>query len=96
MLFNIAKTFVKLHVIINSYLFRDSQIQGVQEKFSFFTIHWNPSLAYITVRYLQSSQRNASEQSLLLAGIFEQPIAAECWREGGGKLSRILGKKHNI
>ena len=24
--------------------------------------------------------------------ILVQPIAAECWREGGGKLSRILGK----
>ena len=25
--------------------------------------------------------------------IFVQPIAAECWRGRGGKLSRILGKK---
>ena len=34
-----------------------------------FTIHCNPSLAYIAVRDLQSSQRNASVQSsLLLAG----------------------------
>ena len=61
----------------------------------FFTIHCNPSLAYIAVRDF-SSQRNASVQSLLLAGMFVQPIAAECWRGGGGKLSRILEKKHNI
>ena len=36
----------------------------------FFTIHCNPSLAYIAVRDLQSTQRNAGVQSLLLAGIF--------------------------
>ena len=36
----------------------------------FFTIHCNPSLAYIAVRDLRSSQRNASVQSLLLAGNF--------------------------
>ena len=47
------------------------QLQGVQEKLCFFPIHCNPSLAYIAVRDLQSSQRNASVQSLLLlAGIF--------------------------
>ena len=45
------------------------QRQGVQEKLCFFTIHCNPSLAYIDVRDLQSSRRNASVQSLLLAGI---------------------------
>ena len=43
-------------------------IQGVQEKMCFFfTIHCNP---YLAVRDLQSSQRNASVQSLLLAGNF--------------------------
>ena len=36
----------------------------------FFTIHCNPSQAYIAVRDLQSSQRNESVQSLLLAGNF--------------------------
>ena len=45
-------------------------IQGVQEKLCFFTIHCNPSLAYIAVRDIQSSQRNASVQSLLLASYF--------------------------
>ena len=39
------------------------QVQGVQEKCCFFTIHCNPSLAYIAVRDLQTSQRNASVQS---------------------------------
>ena len=42
-----------------------------------------PLLHRRAVRDLQSSQRNASEQSLL----------AECWRGKGGKFSRILGKK---
>ena len=36
----------------------------------FFPIHCKPSLAYIAVRDLQSSQHNASVQSLLLAGNF--------------------------
>ena len=45
-------------------------VQGVQEKLCFFTFHCNPSLAYIAVRDLQSSQRNVSVQSLLLAGHF--------------------------
>ena len=45
-------------------------IQGVQEKLCFFTIHCNPCHAYIAVRDRQSSQRNASVQSLLLAGNF--------------------------
>ena len=70
-------------------------VQGVQEKWCFFTIHCNPSLTYITVRDLQSSESNASVQALLLAGNF-LPIAAKCWRGRGGKLSRILGKEHNI
>ena len=56
-------------------------IQGVQEKLCFFTIHCNPSLAYIAVRDLQCSQRKASVQSLLLAGSFLynqwQPSAGE-------------------
>ena len=59
------------------------QIQGVQEKLCFFTIHCNHSFAYIGVRDLQSSQHNASVKSLLLAGIF-------CTTNS--KLSRILEK----
>ena len=43
-------------------------IQGVQEKFSQFTA--TPFLAYIAVGDLQNSQRNASVQSILLAGNF--------------------------
>ena len=45
-------------------------IQGVQVKLCFFTNHCNLSLAYIAIRDLQSSQRNASVQSLNLAGNF--------------------------
>ena len=56
-------------------------VQGVHEKLCFFTIHCNPSLAYIAVSDLQSSQRDASVQSLLLAGNFlynqYQPSAGE-------------------
>ena len=37
-----------------------NNIQCVQEKLCFFKIHCNPSLAYIAVRGLQSSQRNTS------------------------------------
>ena len=56
-------------------------VQGVQEKLYFFTIQCNPYLAYIAVRDIQNSQRNASVQSLLLAGNFLynqlQPSAGE-------------------
>ena len=53
----------------------------------FFTIHCHPSLAYNAVRDPQSSQRNASVQSLLLAGSFVvQPSA------GGGEVANFLGK----
>ena len=69
-------------------------VQGIQEKNVFFTIHCNPSLAYISVRDRQSSQSNTSVQSRILGGIFfVQQIAAKCWLGKGGKLSRILGKK---
>ena len=46
------------------------EVQGFQKKMCFFTLHRNLSFAYIAVRDLQSSQRNASVQSLLLAGDF--------------------------
>ena len=42
----------------------DYELQSVPEKLGFFTIHCYPSLAYMAVRGLQSSQRNASVQSL--------------------------------
>ena len=57
-------------IIYTKVLTSVKQVQGVQEKLCFFTIHCNPSLAYIAVRDLQRSQRNASVQSLLLAGNF--------------------------
>ena len=48
-----------------------SIVQGVQEKLFFLQFTAIPSLlAYIAVRDLQSSQRNASVQSLLLTGNF--------------------------
>ena len=72
-------------------------LQGVREKLCFFPIHCNPSLAYIAVRDLQSSQRNASVQSLLLADNFlynqKQPSA------GDGEVANIrefLEKKTRI
>ena len=40
------------------------------QKLRFFTIYCSPSLAYIVVRDLQSSQCNTSVQSLLLVGKF--------------------------
>ena len=51
----------------------------------FSTIHCNPSLTYVAVRDLQSSQRNASVQQLLLAGNFcktnsSRELARERWR----------------
>ena len=60
-------------------------LQGVQEKVCFFKIHCNPSLAYIAVSDLQSSQHNASVQSLLLAGNFlynhsSRLLARERWQ----------------
>jgi len=63
-------------------------LQGVEEKLCFFTTHCNPSLAH----NLQSYQRHASVQSLLLA---VQPITTECCRGRGGKLLRILENKTN-
>ena len=78
----------------SAYLSPPIYVQGVQEKLCFFTINCNPSLAYNALRDLQSCQRNASVQSLLLTvNFFVQPIAAECWRGRGGKLKRILGKQ---
>ena len=59
---------------IHMYLYVDikvlCELQGVQEKLCFLTINFNPSLACISVRDLQSSQCNASVQSFLLAGQF--------------------------
>merc|ERR1711911_407917 len=62
--------------------------QGVQENLCFFTIHCNPSLAYIAGRHLQRSQHNASVpsvQPLLLAGNFcttnsSRVLARERWQ----------------
>ena len=71
-------------------------IQGVQEKLCFFIIHCNPSLAYITVRDLQSSQRNASVQSLLLAGNFLYNQSKPSAGEGGVANFREFLDKNTI
>ena len=70
--------------------------QGVQENLCFFTIHCNPSLAYIVVRDLQSSQRDASVQPLIpLASNFcttnSSRVLAQLVRERW-HLTRILEK----
>ena len=38
------------HTIFHTFSFEYIHIQSVQEKLGFFTIHCNPSLAYIAVR----------------------------------------------
>ena len=68
------------------------KIQGVKEKLWFFTIHCNSSLACIAVRDLQALNALRMYSHSYWLVIFVQPIAAECWRGRGGKLSRILGK----
>ena len=54
---------------LNRILLRFLDIEGVQEKMCFFTIHCNPYLASL-LETSQSSQHNASVQLLLLAGSF--------------------------
>ena len=61
------------------------------------TIYCNPSLAYIAVRDLQSSQCNASVQFLALAGNF----LYNQWQPSTGEgevanFREFLGKKYNI
>ena len=71
-------------------------IQGVQEKlcFSQFTaIPPSPTLLEETFKALNAMRVYSHSYWLVF---YVQPIAAECWRGRGGKLSRILGKKHNI
>ena len=54
-------------------------------------------VSYSTIFLAQSSQRNASIQSLLLAGnFFVRPITAECWRGRGGKLSKKITNEHPV
>ena len=72
-------------------------IHGVQEKLGFFTIHCNPSLAYIAVleTFKALNAMWVYSHSYWMV-FFVQPIAAECWQGRGGKLSRILEKKPTI
>ena len=62
---------------------------GCSGKNVFFTIHCNPSLAYIDVRDLQSSQRNASVQSHPPIGWYS--LARERWQT-----FKNSWKKHTI
>ena len=71
-----------LHIKMGSTHNRD--LQGVQEKLFFSSVHCDPSLAYLAVRDLQSSKRNGSVQSPLLAGNFcttnsNRVLARERW-----------------
>ena len=74
-------------------------VHDVHEKLCFFTIYCNlTSLADIAVRDLQSSQRNASVQSLILVGNFCTPNSSQP-SAGEGEVKKsfeILGNKHNI
>ena len=67
--------------IIVPYRHKEIRYKVFKKNCVFFTTHCNPSLADIAVRDLQSSQRNPSVQSLLLAGNFlynqYQPSAGE-------------------
>ena len=64
------------------------------KNYVFLTIHYNPTLAYIGVRDIYSSQRNASVQSLLLAGnyLYKQKGEGEVvnFREFLGKKTQYL------
>ena len=85
----------KLYLIVVCYPNYYKWTTGCSGKLCFFL--YSLQLLLRLHRCKRSSQRNANVQSLLLAGyFFLQPIAADCWRGRGGKLSRILGKKHNI
>ena len=57
-------------IFVMNYEKMHMDIQDVRDKLCSFIINCKPSLAYIAVRDLQSSQRNVSEQSLLLDGNF--------------------------
>ena len=51
---------------------------GCSGKIVFFTVYCNPSLAYIAVRDLQSSQRKECTVTPIGWPFFVQPIADEC------------------
>ena len=74
-------------------------LQGVQENFCFFTIHCNPSPSPTSHRCKRPSKLSTQFKCTVTPFgwyFFVQPITAECWRERGGTLSRILGKKNTI
>ena len=77
----IETTNFQYDIIVISDLHNFCQIQGVKEKLCFFSQFTATLLTSLQnpqqLLNLQNSQHNASVQSLLLAGNFVQPIAAE-------------------
>ena len=69
-------------------------IQGVQEKLCFSQFTATPLSPTCKRPSMLSMQCNCTV--ILMAGIFVQPIAAECWRGRRSKLSRILEKKQYL
>ena len=58
-----------------------NKLQGVQEKLCFFTIHYNPSLAYIAVRDFQSLEKTQYLMNTLYIPWYESLCvwgASEC------------------
>ena len=78
---------------------RRKDIQGVQEKMCFSTIHCNPFLAYMAVRDLQSSQpskRVYSPSYLLVIFCTTNSSRVLMARESWQTFENSCKKKHNI
>ena len=92
--FSQCGTCVLLFSFVSSVAFH---VQGIQEKLCFFHNSLQPLPRLHRFERL-SKLSTQSECTVTPIGwqFFVQPMAAECWRGRGGKLSRILGKKHNI
>ena len=72
-------------------------VQRVQEKLCFLHNSLQPlPCLHRCKRSLKLSTQCECTVTPIGWNFFVQPIAVECWRGRGGKLSRILGKKHNI
>ena len=85
--------FFKIMLFLKNVQYDYMSTTGCSWKIVFFSIHCNPSLAFIAVRDLQSSQHNASVQSLLLAGNFLYNQKQLCAGEGEVKTWEFLEKK---
>ena len=78
------------------YNWNTDMVQGVQEKLCFFhnSLQSLPRLHRCKRPSKLSTQCECTVPPIGWK-FFVQPIAAEFWRGRGGKLLRILGKKHN-